>query len=378
MEVQVRKPLTADEFREVIGRFASGVAVVTALHDGAAHGTTASAVTSLSLEPPMLVVCMNRESATGRAMKAARRFAVNVLSEDQADIADRFATKGGDKFAGTGHTSGAWGEPLLDEALATMECQVVDEIAGGTHWVFIAEVDRASARPGAPLAYFRGQFGRLELARDQRAVGELRTRVLHGDLPIGTSLDLDALAAELGAPRNSVYHALSRLTGEGIVARDEAGAFVVPPLTYELVDDALRARGAIVLGAAVIGVGQVTEDEAAEFRRLALAIYANAEAGRDTWLADVGAFRRYVVQLSRSRILLESYDRASLPLTAITLRYGGLWPPEGSRERANAAYMELVDAYASGDLRAAIDVIQRLLDISNASTRAAFAAETEG
>jgi len=157
--------LAPDEFRDVIGHFASGVTVVTALQEGRPFGTTASAVSSLSLEPPMLLICMNKDSETGRAIAAARRFALNILGEDQADTAVRFAAKGGDKFGGVPVSAGQWGEPLLAEALATLECRVVEETTGGTHFVFIAEVDRGCARTGTPLAYWRGQFGRLELAQ---------------------------------------------------------------------------------------------------------------------------------------------------------------------------------------------------------------------
>src|SRR3954469_12986975 len=110
----------------------------------------------------MLLICMNKQSSTGAAVAAAGRFAVNILSEDQPDEAVRFARKGDDKFDGVAISEGDLGVPLLANALATCECRTVEEVTGGTHTVFLAEVERASARPGAPLAYFRGQFGRLE------------------------------------------------------------------------------------------------------------------------------------------------------------------------------------------------------------------------
>src|SRR5712692_11685213 len=100
--------LTADEFRDVIGHFASGVTVITAVHHGESFGTTASAVSSLSLDPPMLLVCMNRQSTTGQAVHAERRFAVNILTEHQAEEAVRFASKGTDKFAGIPVSEGEW------------------------------------------------------------------------------------------------------------------------------------------------------------------------------------------------------------------------------------------------------------------------------
>jgi flavin reductase (DIM6/NTAB) family NADH-FMN oxidoreductase RutF len=156
-----RRRLSAEEFRDVIGHFASGVTVVTVMHAGVNYGTTASAVASLSLEPPMMLVCLNKESSTGQAISAAGHFAVNILGEHQPDAARQFARKGGDKFGGVEVVGGLWGEPLLADALATLECRVVDEVTGGTHSVFFGEVHRGSANAGRPLTYFRGQYGRL-------------------------------------------------------------------------------------------------------------------------------------------------------------------------------------------------------------------------
>ena len=116
-----RRSLASDEFRDIIGRFASGVTVITAQHDDQRYGTTASAVSSLSLDPPMLLVCLNKSSSTQQAIAAAGHFAVNILAEGQAAEAMRFAGKG-DKFAGVnvarGHdrraaAGGRAGEPRV-------------------------------------------------------------------------------------------------------------------------------------------------------------------------------------------------------------------------------------------------------------------------
>jgi 4-nitrophenol 2-monooxygenase / 4-nitrocatechol 4-monooxygenase, reductase component len=159
--------LTPGEFRNVIGHFASGVTVITTAAEGRRHGTTASAVTSLALEPPMLLVCMNRESATGAAMARSGAFAVNILGEAHGELAIRFARKGDDKFAGVEIADGECGQPLLAGAIAHLECRVTEQVAAGTHIVFIAEVEAGTAQVGAPpLAYYRGRFGRLEIAED--------------------------------------------------------------------------------------------------------------------------------------------------------------------------------------------------------------------
>jgi flavin reductase (DIM6/NTAB) family NADH-FMN oxidoreductase RutF len=149
-------------FREVVGHFATGVAVITARRDGADYGLTASAVASLSLEPPMLLVCLNRSSVTHGALQAAGAYGVNVLTDEQAEIAIRFAgTDRGSKFSGLRVHYGPLGQPLLSDALARLECRVTETVSGGTHTVFLGAVAHAEATPGSPLTYFRGRFGRF-------------------------------------------------------------------------------------------------------------------------------------------------------------------------------------------------------------------------
>jgi flavin reductase (DIM6/NTAB) family NADH-FMN oxidoreductase RutF len=155
------RPLAPDAFREVIGHFASGVTVITTNLDGVLHGTTASAVSSLSLEPPMLLIAMNRSSVTGQAVLRSGAFAVNILGEGADELARRFASKGDDKFDGVAVEIGDHGQPLLVDALAQLVCRVTQQVEAATHVVFFAEVHEATARPGAPLAYYRGKFGRL-------------------------------------------------------------------------------------------------------------------------------------------------------------------------------------------------------------------------
>jgi flavin reductase (DIM6/NTAB) family NADH-FMN oxidoreductase RutF len=158
------RELTSEEFRNVIGHFASGVTVITTTVDGVAYGTTASAVTSLSLEPPMVLIALNQESETGQAILRSGTFAINILGEGHGEIAVRFARKGGNKFEGIAIAEGRRTGPLLADALAHVECRVTEHVRAATHVVFLAEACEATARPGAPLAYFRGRFGRLELA----------------------------------------------------------------------------------------------------------------------------------------------------------------------------------------------------------------------
>ncbi len=161
-------------FRHVMGHFASGVAVITARDQERDFGTTASALTSLSLSPPMLLVCLNRDSETRTAISATGRFVVNVLSDRQEEVARRFAQKSKSKFDGQEVSRSQGGLAQLADALAYLECHVAETAVGGTHTVFLAEVDSAAAYAGAPLTYFRGRFGRL--AYDRREGSKPRAR----------------------------------------------------------------------------------------------------------------------------------------------------------------------------------------------------------
>jgi flavin reductase (DIM6/NTAB) family NADH-FMN oxidoreductase RutF len=160
----IRGVMGTDAYREAAGHFTTGVAVITTLHEGRRYGVTASAVSSLSLDPPMLLVCLHRSLATRDAVVATGRFAVNVLAEDHAALAMQFATRAPDKFAGVALEEGLDGVPLLSDALAHLQCTVVDPVDAATHTVLLAEVDGVAVAEGSPLAYFRGSFGRFEMA----------------------------------------------------------------------------------------------------------------------------------------------------------------------------------------------------------------------
>lgn len=150
------------EFRNVIGRFLTGVTVITTAHDGALHGITASAVASLSIDPPTLIVCLNKQSATRSAVAAAGRFVVNVLAADQADLAKHFASRLPDKFVRMEVESSLHGLPRLPGSIATIDCRVTAEVDGGTHSIFVGLTEGASTAAGTPLGYFRGRFVQVE------------------------------------------------------------------------------------------------------------------------------------------------------------------------------------------------------------------------
>jgi flavin reductase (DIM6/NTAB) family NADH-FMN oxidoreductase RutF/DNA-binding FadR family transcriptional regulator len=363
VSVHTPTPLTSDQFRDFVGRFASGVTVITTSRDNVRHGATASAVSSLSLDPPMLLICMNRAAATGRAISEVGQFAVNVLGEDQSDLAVRFASPTPDRFAGVRVSEGLGGTPVLADALATFECRVVETVIGGTHYVFLAEVERASGRAGAPLAYFRGQFGRLELEQDASAAREVRERVLHRRLPIGEPIDLDRLADELQTPRGSLYHALSKLLGEGLVERDESGCFVVPPVTLESLLESARARVAIFVGAAVQALAVASEDDLAEVRRLLERVRAAAGPPFvfETWFRARSALVEGLVGLTGANVLLDAFDRADVPAQILSLWSGARAPDSDELGEIRRGYTQIVEVCETGELGQLPAIVRRLL-----------------
>lgn len=165
-------------FREAIGHFATGVTVITTIHDGRPAGMTASAVASLSVDPVLLLVCIANRLPTHTAIEGARRFVVNVLGEGQEDLALRFARPAPDKFAGV-ELDSTCDLPVLEDAIAYFVCDVQESFPGGDHSIFIGLVRECRAQAGKrPLLYFRSGFGALH---DREA--ELLRETLGWDMP---------------------------------------------------------------------------------------------------------------------------------------------------------------------------------------------------
>ena len=149
-------------FRTVLGRFASGITVITVVDAaGRDHGMTVSAFSSVSLDPPLVLVCIDNDATMAPVMDQATTFAVNILSEEQTALSQRFASRIDDRFAEVACTHGAHGTALLDGALATLECRVVQRIPAGDHVIVLGAVEQAAAHEGAPLLYFRSGYAQL-------------------------------------------------------------------------------------------------------------------------------------------------------------------------------------------------------------------------
>ena len=152
-----------DTFRAVLGRFASGVTIVTTQDDaGRDHGMTVSAFCSVSLTPPLVLACIGHEASMHDLMLRADRFGVSVLAVGQEALARRFADQRTDRFEGIGFSRGKLGVALLDDALGHLECAVAERREAGDHTIVIGQVETGSCVPGRPLIYYRGGYTQLE------------------------------------------------------------------------------------------------------------------------------------------------------------------------------------------------------------------------
>jgi flavin reductase (DIM6/NTAB) family NADH-FMN oxidoreductase RutF len=156
-------PINKNEFRQALSRFASGVTVVTARDaDNHLHGITVSAFCSVSLEPPLVLVCIEKRAGSHHAFQTGKAFVVNLLATHQQHISDRFASRVADKFEGIAYKNGIESLPLLDDALANLECVLKYSYDAGDHTIFVGEIENAHVSDGEPLIYFHGNYRKIE------------------------------------------------------------------------------------------------------------------------------------------------------------------------------------------------------------------------
>jgi len=157
-------PVSSEEFRRACGRFATGVTIATVLDaEGLPHGLTVSSFTSVSLVPPLISFCLGQAVALIDLFRAANFFGINVLSENQQSLSERFARKGHDRFQGVAWTRGENGAPLIDGVLAAIECQVDQRIPAGDHDIFVGRMVATRVQEGSPLLHFSGAYRKLHL-----------------------------------------------------------------------------------------------------------------------------------------------------------------------------------------------------------------------
>ena len=367
-----------ETFRHVIGHFATGVTILTTRQGDKDFGATASAVSSLSLEPPMLLVCLNIRSNTQEAIHGSHVFGLNILDEDQGIIAERFASSREAKFDGLTVERGAAGVPLLADSLAYCECRVTEDIVAGTHRVFLATVTRAVAREGSPLTYFRGKLGRFEVEQDRACYGELRTRILDRTFSLQDSLDIGELAREFATLPATIYHAVTKLVADGLLARDPGHGYVIKPVTPQTSEQAFDARCAIELGVATRTVGRVAVEKVSRLRSLMEETVPLVDNGQ---FVDIEAYTRHneafhtaIVELGENPTLTDSYARLGVSGLMVSLLREG---SEAGQDIIDD-HRAIVDAYERGSLEDAIRAItQHNENAKEISRRAIVAAGGE-
>lgn len=156
------RTVDAATFRSALSRFASGVTVLTThTDDDRDLGMTATAFSSVSIDPPLVLVCVDHDASMASPLKHATHVGVHVLRAGQEELSRRFAGTESDRFAGLAVTRGAGHVPLLEGALARLQCRIVERHPGGDHVIVVAEVLEAEVSDGEPLLYFRGRYGEL-------------------------------------------------------------------------------------------------------------------------------------------------------------------------------------------------------------------------
>jgi flavin reductase (DIM6/NTAB) family NADH-FMN oxidoreductase RutF len=155
--------ISKDEFRAALGRFASGVTVVTTKDiNGRLHGITVSAFCSVSLEPPLVLVCIEKITGSHRAFAESMAFIVNLLGSNQQYLADRFASRLPDKFEGVSYRRGIEDLPILENTLVALECFLKYSFDAGDHTIFVGQIEKSHVSDGEPLIYFHGNYREIK------------------------------------------------------------------------------------------------------------------------------------------------------------------------------------------------------------------------
>jgi len=223
-------------------------------------------------------------------------------------------------------------------------------------------VRSATSHDGAPLAYFRGEFGRLELARDRHIYMLIRERLLARELPIGRELELAELATGLDVPAGPLYYALGRLSSEGMLERTREGGFVVPPVTFATLSRAIDANCAIELGAIDMSIGNVSEDDLAAWQRAMEDTLVHVEPGHfidlDSSIDANSVFHDMLIGFTGAEPLLAAYHHVALP--GILAR---AFEPRVSATETDIGYgqdhRDIFEAFVAEDAPAAREAVLR-------------------
>jgi flavin reductase (DIM6/NTAB) family NADH-FMN oxidoreductase RutF len=158
-------PITDDEFRRTLGQWASGVTVITTVRPGGIHGMTASAFCSVSLHPPLVLVCVDHRNRTHTYLETSRVFCAHILAEGQEELSQRCAGRLGDDgkaLRDVSYRTGGTGAPILDGCLAWLDCRIIHAHDGGDHTIFVGQIEGSGTDERVrPLLFWRGRYRRL-------------------------------------------------------------------------------------------------------------------------------------------------------------------------------------------------------------------------
>jgi 3-hydroxy-9,10-secoandrosta-1,3,5(10)-triene-9,17-dione monooxygenase reductase component len=167
MSPSAPRPLAPDAstYRTVLGHFATGVVIVTAIEDtGEPVGMACNSFTSVSLDPPLVLFCAAKSSSTWPRIETSGKWAANFLDEDGEEVCRLFAEKGADRFARIAYSPGRTGSPILEEALAFVDCETIDKHDAGDHVIVVGRIiELGYQHEGKPLLFYRGGYGRYEI-----------------------------------------------------------------------------------------------------------------------------------------------------------------------------------------------------------------------
>jgi flavin reductase (DIM6/NTAB) family NADH-FMN oxidoreductase RutF len=151
--------ISNDEFKSSLSRFASSVTVVTTKDcEGNLHGLTVSAFCSVSMNPPLILVCIHKSTGSYSSFEESKAFVVNILKESQQQISNHFASHSDDKFSGQNYELNENGLPILADCLVNLECSLKHSYDGGDHTIFVGEIEKTTVRDGKPLIYSQGKY----------------------------------------------------------------------------------------------------------------------------------------------------------------------------------------------------------------------------
>lgn len=357
------------QFRHVVGHLATGVTILTTSTGDENFGMTASSVTSLSIDPPMMLACINNSVPTATAVARSGKYVVNILGQGQEELAFQFASPSTDKFRDVRVEYGTIGLPVLSDALAHIECEVVEQVEGGTHTIFLGHVVSATAADGHPLTYYRGGFGRIEFARNDEVYERARDKILRRVYAASDVLVVDELAKQLDVDRASAFYALTRLASDGLVRRDPDIGYVITPFDIRTSDETFDARLTVELGVIDMTIGRTSKEELAglriRFERMATLLVGDRFVNFSDYLDANYDFHESLIALAHNPLLTSTFGRLSIK-SVMTRSFGST--PVTSQSFIDAQ-RRLIEAYEASDHQKARSAAREYCELAKSRVR---------